>query len=61
MVENPANAMSSELASAQAVDAERRKRFLEIASRGRDDPAALTHSEVKELCGALVTFFGDKA
>ena len=42
MVENPANAMSSELVSAQAIDAELRTRALELARKGRDDPGALT-------------------
>ena len=56
MVENPANTMSSELASAQAVDAQARTRLTGIADKGRDNPAALTPDEIKELCSTLLTF-----
>ncbi len=59
MVENPANTMSSELASAQAVDAEAKTRVTGIAEKGRDDPSALTPDEIKELCSTLLTFLDD--
>ena len=59
MVENPANAMSSELVSAQAVDADLRTRALELSRKGRDDPGALTAQEVAQLCSAMLVFLGE--
>ena len=59
MVENPANTTSSELVSAQAVDAELKTRALELARKGSDNPESLTAHEVTQLCAALLAFLGE--
>ena len=61
MVENPANAMASGLASAQAVDSEVKTRLSELARRGKDDPSGLAAEDIRELCASVLTLLDESS